>query len=228
MTNRKDVFAAGVRDVVPALAGTLPFGVFSGVAAVAAGMPEGVAVAMSFIVFAGTAQIAALSMISGGTPLLVIFVTACIVNLRFVMYSATVAPHFAHLSLRWKLVLGYLVTDNGFALAAARFGRDPATPHPEAYFLGCALPIYAMWQVGAMIGIFLGAQIPSAWGLDIITPLVMLSIVVPLLRNVAMAGAALTAAVVVVAAAGLPFQLNLVAAALAGITAGLLIEAHFE
>jgi predicted branched-subunit amino acid permease len=227
VTSRKDLFVAGVRDVIPALAGTLPFGVFSGVAAVAAGMPEWIAVAMSFIVFAGTAQIAALSMISGGTPLLVIFVTACIVNLRFVMYSATVAPHFAHLPLRWKLVLGYFVTDNGFALAVTRFGREPAMPHREAYFLGCALPIYVTWQVGAMIGIFLGAQIPKSWGLDIITPLVMLSIVVPLLRNVAMAGAALTAAVVVVAAAGLPFQLNLVAAALAGITAGLFIEANF-
>ena len=98
---------AGATGVAPFLIGTIPFGLITGIATKAAGLSAEAAAAMTVIVFAGTAQISALPLMAAGAPVLVIVLTAFIVNLRFLIYSATVAPYFKHLPLRWKFLLGH-------------------------------------------------------------------------------------------------------------------------
>ena len=76
---------------------------------------------MSFIVFAGAAQLAAVQLIAGGGSAVVVILTALIINLRFVMYSASLAPHFRRLSARWKALLAYLLTNQAYAVAIPHF-----------------------------------------------------------------------------------------------------------
>jgi 4-azaleucine resistance transporter AzlC len=214
---------AGVRDATPILLGILPFSMITGVAAVSVGVPKMHALALSVFVFAGASQLAALELIDQHAPALIVILTALVINLRFVMYSASIAPHFQRLPGRWKRPLAYLLTDQAYALSISRFKKNPQTSRGW-YYLGAAGTLWVTWQTGTTAGILLGAQIPASWSLDFAIPLTFLAILVPLLDERAVKAAALTAAVVAVAAKTLPFNLALPLAALTGIGIGLIVE----
>jgi predicted branched-subunit amino acid permease len=194
----------------------------TGVAMVAGGIEPLAAMAMSVVVYAGASMLAATQLLAAGTPLAVILLTVLFVNLRFMMYSASLRPHLAGLPLRWKLAAGYLLADNTFGLSIARFTEHPQMAGKLGYFMGAALPVWITWQLAVGLGILVGAGLPSHWRLEFAAPLAFIALTVPLLRDRAMVAAALAAAVTVVAAWPLPMRLGLAAAALAGIAAGLL------
>lgn len=218
------VFRAGARAAAPVLLGVFPFGLVTGVAMAAGGIPPLEAILMSFIVFAGASQLAATQLLGAAAPVAVILVTAFFINLRFVMYSASMRQHLGALPLRWRLGLGYILSDNAYALCITRFMQRPAEPHRHWYCFGSAVTIWATWQVATILGVIAGASVPAAWKLDFAAPLAFVAMSVPLLRDRAMVAAALAAAVTVVLANSLPMRLGLVLAALAGIAAGFAAE----
>jgi len=116
---------AGVRDVSPLLLGIVPFGLVAGIAAVNAGLGLAEAVGMSVIVFAGASQLAAIELIGSNAPLAVVVGTAVVINVRMVMYSASIAPHFADYGRRLRAGLAYVLTDQAYALSVAEFERNP-------------------------------------------------------------------------------------------------------
>lgn len=189
---------------------------------VAGGIPPLAAMAMSVMVYAGASMLAATQLLAADTPLAVILLTVLFINLRFMMYSASLRPHFAGLPLRWKLATGYLLADNAYGLAISRFTEHPEMPGKLGYFLGAAAPIWLTWQLAVGMGIAIGAGLPPQWRLEFAAPLAFIALTVPLLRDRAMVAAALAAAATVVVAWGLPMRLSLAAAALAGIAVGLL------
>jgi predicted branched-subunit amino acid permease len=209
---------------VPFLLGVAPFGLVTGVAMVAGGIPPLDAMAMSIVVYAGASMLAATQLVAAGTPLAVILLTVFFINLRFMMYSAALRPHLAALPLRWKLAAGYLLADNAFGLSVARFTEHPERAGKLGYFLGAALPVWIVWQLAVGAGILVGAGLPAQWRLEFAAPLAFIALTVPLLRSRAMAGAALAAAMTAIAAHGLPMRLSLAAAAVVGIAAGMLLR----
>jgi predicted branched-subunit amino acid permease len=175
------------------------------------------------VVYAGASMLAATQLLAGGAPLAVILVTALFINLRFMMYSASIRPHLAALRPRWRLAAGYLLADNAYALSVARFTEHPQMEGKAGYYFGAAVTVWLTWQVAVGAGIALGAGLPATWRLEFAAPLAFIALTVPLLRGRAMVAAALAAAATAVAAAGLPLRLGLAAAALAGLAAGLLV-----
>ncbi len=227
--NARDEFLAGLRDGLPILLGVVPFGMIYGVLAIGAGLSLAQAQAMSSIVFAGSAQFIAAQMFRDGAPALVMLLTAGVVNLRHMLYSASIAPSLQHLSWRWKALLAYLLTDEAYAVAITHYARAEtpiAGSQRHWYFLGAGLALWTTWQISTGVGIALGAQVPARWGLDFTLALTFVALMVPALRDRAAVGAAVTAGVVAVLATGLPFKLGLIAAAVCGIAAGLLIESR--
>lgn len=218
------VFRAGLRAASPVLLGVFPFGLVTGVAMVAGGIPPLEAIAMSFIVFAGAAQLAATQLLGAAAPVAVVLLTAFFINLRFVMYSASMRAHLAGLPLAWRLGLGYMLSDNAYALCITRYTQHPEEPGKHWYCLGVALPIWLAWQVSTILGVVAGAAVPHSWQLEFAAPLAFVAMSVPLLRDRAMVAAAFAAAATVVLANAMPMRLGLVLAALAGISAGLLCE----
>lgn len=214
-------FLAGVRDELPILVGGFPFGMIYGILALGAGLSPFDAQAMSAVVFAGSSQLIAVQLFGLNTPALVIILTGFVVNLRHALYSASVAPYVRHLSPSWKGLLAYLLTDEAYAVSIAHYRRDGDLTHKHWYFLGAGLALWITWQVSTAVGIFLGAQIPASWGLDLTLALTFIALVIPLIDSRPTLLAALTAGLVAVLAAGLPYRLNLVAAALTGILVGL-------
>lgn len=215
-------FVDGLRAAAPLLIGVAPFGMIYGVLAVGAGIPPLVAQAMSVIVFAGSAQFVTAQLVAGGMPALVIIATGFVLNLRHVLYSASVAPYLKPLSRPWKWLLAYVLTDEAYALVITRL-RHSATGS-QWFFLGAGFSLWGAWQVSTAVGIFLGAQAPASWSLDFTLPLTFIALVVPNLKDRAAVTAALVAGVVAVLALGLPFKLGLMVAMVVGIIAGLVAE----
>ncbi len=215
---------AGVRAELPILLGTTPFGLIYGVLARGAGLPPAAALAMSSIVFAGSAQFIAAQLLGAGSPAPILVLTTLVVNLRHMLYSASLAPYLRGLSKPWKWLLAYLLTDEAYAVAIVHYDQPGDLTHKHWFFLGAALTLWSSWQVSTAIGIYLGGQVPASWALDFSLALTFIGLVVPALRDRAVVAAALVAGIAAVLAAGLPLQLGLMVAALAGIAAGLVVE----
>jgi 4-azaleucine resistance transporter AzlC len=225
---RRGEFLAGCKDELPLLLGVVPFGAIYGVAALDAGLGRLTAQAMSSVVFAGSAQLVAAQLVRASAPALVVVATIFVVNLRHVLYSASVAPYLSHLPLRWRVALAYLLTDEAYAVAGSRYARDGALPRPSPYrhwyFLGAGLTLWTSWQLSTAAGVFLGAQVPRRWSLDFTLALTFIAIVFPTLKDRATTAAALGAGLVAVLAFGAPYKLGLMVAAAAGIAVGLVVE----
>jgi 4-azaleucine resistance transporter AzlC len=220
-------FRRGVRDVTPLLLGVAPFGLVAGIAAVNAGLDLPQAVGMSVIVFAGASQLAALDLIGRDAPLSVVVVTAVVINLRMLMYSASIAPHFRAFAGRVKAGLSYLLTDQAYALSIARFRSTDGTDR-AAYYLGTALTLWVVWQITTVAGVLLGTGVPDAWGLEFAVPLVFLALLVPAMEDGPTTAAGLVGGAVAVVGAGLPLNLGLLVGASVGIAAGLASERVME
>ncbi|MFC7057819.1 AzlC family ABC transporter permease [Halovenus salina] len=220
-------FGQGVKDVSPLLLGIIPFGFIAGIAAVNAGLGLPEAVGLSSIVFAGAAQLAALDLIGRDAPLAIIVVTAVVINLRMFMYSASIAPHFQKLSKRMKALAAYLLTDQAYALAIARYREEDST-RSVAYYLGAAMTLWIVWQVTTIAGVVLGTSVPDSLGLEFAVPLVFLALLVPAMEDGPTIVAGILGGIVAVGTAGLPLNLGLLIGATAGIVAGLLTEVATE
>ena len=222
---RRQEWLAGLRGVAPLLLGAIPFGLIYGVLAVRAGLPTSMAQGMSVIVFAGSAQFITTQLLSEQAPLLVILLTATIVNLRHMLYSASMAPYLQPLHRGWKALLAYLLTDEAYVVAISRY-MAPATTHRYAhwYFLGAGSGLWICWQLSTAVGVFLGAQIPAAWSLDFTLPLTFIALIIPALKDRASVVSALVAGVVAVAALTMPLKLGLMTAMIAAIGAGYWVE----
>ncbi|MCK7495706.1 MAG: AzlC family ABC transporter permease [Comamonadaceae bacterium] len=147
------------------------WGLVTGVAMVKIGMSQLEALGMTLLVFAGSAQLAALPLIAADAPIWVVLLTATVVNLRFVIFSAGLYPYFARYSLGRRLLLGYVTSDVGFAhLAATRWTaaqarrqrrqRRRASRRPAASGSSSASPpaTGSSWQTMSILGIFLAGQ----------------------------------------------------------------------
>ncbi|MGB3492644.1 MAG: AzlC family ABC transporter permease [Elainellaceae cyanobacterium] len=242
-TSSRSEFLLGVKTIAPIIVGIIPFGMISGITAVENGLSEGSAQIMSIVVFAGASQLAGVQLMSDGAPVLVIWLTTFMINLRFTMYSASLAPHMRSLPTQWKALIAYILTDQSYALSVTHYDQQarqledkvgyaqtnprpaPLTPHQKAaFYLGISITVWVVWQLSSAVGIFLGASIPDGWSLGFAIPLVFMVLAIPAIQGWSTAAAALTAAILSVVAKPLPFNMGLVIAALAGIAMGMLIE----
>lgn len=222
-------FSNGVRAELPIAIGVTPFGMIFGVIAIGAGMPPLLAQAMSFIVFAGSAQFIGAQLIGAATPAPIILLTTLIVNARHLLYGASIAPYLRKLSPLWRTILAYLLTDEAYAVTILNFrAGGEQRPARHWFLLGAGLTLWSVWQLSTAVGVFMGAQIPASWGLDFTLALTFIGIVIPALLTRAELVAALTAVVVALLGLHLPYQLDLVAAALLGIAAGFIYEKEIE
>lgn len=222
---RRYEFLAGVRAELPIILGVFPFGMIFGAIAVAAGMPALMAQSMSLAIFAGSAQFIAAQLVALGTPAVVLLATTFVVNLRHLLYSASLSPYVRHLPLRWRLILAYLLTDEAYAVTIIHYSDHSAPPGAKQWFLlGAGVTLWSAWQVSTALGIMLGARVPESWSLDFTLAVTFIGLVVPTLRDRPHLVAALSAGIVATATVSWPYKLGLMAAALIGILTGYGLE----
>jgi 4-azaleucine resistance transporter AzlC len=223
-------FLAGIRAQLPILLGTTPFGMIYGIAAADAGLPVEVALGMSLIVFAGSAQFIAAQLFADNTPGLIIVLTTFIVNLRHMLYSASLAPYVRHLRAAWKYVLSFLLTDEAYAVTITHYRQDDVAgvrnTNKHWFFLGAGLTLWVSWQISTAVGVLLGAEVPASWSLEFTLPLTFIALLIPTLTDRPAVLAMLVAGFTAVLANDLPYNLGLIVAVLVGIAAGMWAEQH--
>ncbi len=228
--SRRAEFLAGGRDTIPLIVGAIPFGLIFGALATASGLSVAATMAMSAIVFAGSAQFIAVGLVAAGTGWPLIVLTTFVVNLRHALYSATLAPHVSRLPQRWQIPLAFGLTDETFAVVAKRYAQPDLAPHTRWYYLGSMVFMYTNWQICTFLGLTVGQMIPdaAAWGLDFAMPVTFIGMVIPYLKNKPMVVTVVVSGVVAMLAYPLPHKLGLMVAALSGILAGVVVEILFN
>ena len=218
-------FLTGVREETPLLLGVVPFGMIFGVFGVEAGIDPVAVFFMSSIVFGGASQVIFAQLAAAGTGGLVIASTVGIVNLRHALYSASMVKYLSGLGRGWRVLLAYLLTDEAFFVSLNRMETRPPGPHMHYHLLGSGLTLWSSWQVATLAGIMLGETIPAEWNLDFALPLTFLALLVPQLRSRPAAAAAAAAGTAALLVQWLPWNLWVIAAAVAGMTAGYATDA---
>lgn len=220
-------FLDGARGALPILPGVVPFAIICSVAAVSVGLTPFEAMGMSFIVFAGASQLAVLQLMSEGAFWLVMVLTAWVINLRFTMYSAALAPYLRDQPMRRKIPFVFALSDQAFGVTMSHFANEvPA--NPAWYYYGAAGMVWLTWTSSAVAGALLGVLVPESWGLDFAFPLSFMALMFAGLKDRPGVLAALVGGSSAVIFKALPYNLGLVLAASLGIGAGMIAERFAE
>ena len=217
-------FRQGAHSVLPLTSGVVPFGLITGVTAIGMGLSPADAIGMTLLFYSGSAQMVVMQLMQSGALPVTMVVTALVINLRFLMYSASLAPHLSHLPRRHKWPMAYLLSDQSFALCSLKMSSGELGRFAFHYYAGTAITMWFGWNLSVLAGMYLGAGIPEDWSLGFAIPLSFLALLIPSIRNRATLGAALTGGLLAVLAVDLPYNLGLLAGALGGIIAGLTLE----
>lgn len=212
-------FREGAAAMVPILTGVAPFALVAGLAGTHNGLTTVQTAAFSLLAYAGAAQIAALELIGNDAAARVVIMTALVINLRFLIYSATLAPHFVGAGLHRRLLGSYVLVDHAIALALPRFEKTINRTERISFYFGACAAFWLTWQVGSFLGSLLGSM-PSVGVLAFAMPLSFLGLLAPHLKARPKVAAALVAGIFALVGAQFPGSLGMVIATGAGIAAG--------
>ena len=160
-TNRSREFWSGVRAELPLQLGVAPFGLVFGVLGLASGLTPLQTILLSSILFGGASQVVFAQLWGAGVPAPVVGASVSVVNLRHVLYSASIATYLRALPLRWRIPLAYLLTDEAYAVTINRLRNEPASPFQHYHLLGTGLTLWVCWQITTVTGVVFGATIPK-------------------------------------------------------------------
>ena len=219
MDSRKDLLA-GARAMLPWLAGVAPFGIVIGIAAAKADLPTAAGWLSAPVIYAASAQIAAIQMLDAGATGAAIVVTVLVINLRLILYSAAIARYWRGTPLWWRLLGAYLLIDPSFVVGTQRYASDPNRRAGHVYYLGAGALLWVGWLAAVAVGATLGAHVPAALHLELLVPLYLLGEIVPKLSQVAPRRATVVSAAVALVCLNLPLHLGIVVAIVAGLTVG--------
>ena len=220
LRSAKQEFWQGVRDELPLMFGVIPFGLVFGVLGIESGLTPLQTILLSSILFGGASQVVFAQLWSAGVPAFIVGSSVCVINIRHVLYSASVASYLRHLPLYWRVLLGYLLTDEAYAVSIRRLTNGQAGRFQHFHLLGSGTLLWMGWQASTIAGVVVGATIPESWSLSFAIPLTFIAIIAPIMRNRAEIATAVTAGSLAIIGQPLPWNSWLVIAALGGISAG--------
>ena len=216
-------FWLGVRDELPLMFGVVPFGLVFGVLGIESGLTPLQTILLSTILFGGASQVVFAQLWAAGVPALIVGSSVCVINIRHVLYSASMASHLRHLPLGWRLLLGYLLTDEAYAVSIRRFANGLNVQFQHFHLLGSGALLWISWQTSTVFGVIVGETIPETWSLSFAIPLTFIAIIVPLMQKHAEIAAAVTAGSLAIIGQPLPWNSWLILASLGGIAVGWLV-----
>lgn len=208
-------------DLAPGMFAMATWGCVTGIAMVESGLTPWQAIGMTFIVYAGTAQLASLPLIAVAAPLWLIWLTALVVNLRFVIYALAHRDWMSSLSLKSRLLHGAFITDIVAASVNRRVAAPPPDFEPVIYFRMGSLMSWVSWQTSSILGIWLANQLPADSGLAFLAALAVLAVLMPMIRDKAGLACVAAASITSLFSLGLPMNLGLLLSICVGlVTAG--------
>ncbi|HEY0214165.1 MAG TPA: AzlC family ABC transporter permease [Paenirhodobacter sp.] len=223
-------FWRGARNALPFLLVIIPFGLLFGVAAMDIGLRLAEVMGFTVLVLAGASQFTALQLMRDHASTFMVIVTALAVNLRMAMYSVTLAPHLGAATPWHRVLIGYLMLDQTFALAQQEYERAPEMTLPQkvAYFFGTCLPTCVPWVIATLVGALAGQAIPRSLALDFAVPVTFLAMIAPILRSVPHLAAACVSVIAALALSWMPTGTGVLIAACLAMWTGATVERLLE
>ena len=221
---RSAEFWLGVKEELPLQIGIIPFGLVFGILGLESGLTFWQTILMSAILFGGASQIVFAQLVATGTPAPVLIGSVSTINLRHVLYSVSIASYIRALPLWWRIILGYLLTDEAYVVSIRRFQNQPSSPYMHYHLLGAGMTLWIVWQLSTITGALAGTSLPSNWQLGFAVPLTFLAIAAPNIKLRSDLAAAFSAGISAILLQPLPWNLWLIAAALIGIATGLIVS----
>jgi predicted branched-subunit amino acid permease len=211
--------------MVPMAAGIVPFGIALGALIGASDLDTAAALASAPIILAGAAQLATLDMLDTGVSAPIIVVSALLINLRILLYSTSLAPWFASVPLRQRLLLAIPVIDQTHFVCTARFERGDLDERGRvAYYTGAGVLLIITWLASQSLAFAVGASLPESARLEMAAPLALIG----LLAKSAGTGPSIVAAGAGVAVAAIGVGLPMHSATLAATVAGIAVAVGVE
>jgi 4-azaleucine resistance transporter AzlC len=218
-------FLKGALAVMPLTIAVVPWGILAGSFALEVGLTPVESQAMSAIIFAGSAQLVALGMIKAGIGIGSILITTLLITSRHLLYAMAMRTHISPLPLKWRLGLGFLLTDELFAIANQAHKGDAPAQHQfdRWYALGGGLTFYIGWNIATLLGIVAGQSIDNLdeLGLDFAIAATFIAIVVPTVNKPSILVCVLVSLTLAVVCAVFAIQAGLLIAAISGMAAGM-------
>ena len=184
MLSKKQLFSRGMLDIAPHMLSVIPFGIICGAIGVDLGFNPYLVYAMSIIIFGGASQIVFLQLLSGGASSLVAVTSVGVINSRHLLYGAVLSEYLEKLSFIKKLLISYVVVDQGFAESNKFFKKNKTELYLHYHLLGTGFRMWVCWQIATLAGIILGSFVPEELGLKFAIPLTFIAIVVQDLKKI--------------------------------------------
>ncbi|MBW7862590.1 MAG: AzlC family ABC transporter permease [Rhodocyclaceae bacterium] len=227
-----DSFRRGAREgfrlFLPLSIGLIPWALVTGVAMRSSGLSVAEAIGMNAIVFAGTAQLGSLPLLMMDAPMWLVALTTAALNLRFLIFSAAIAPAFRGYSLRRRLLSGYLLVDGVFAVCADRMLKCDDPRWRWGCFIAPSVWCWVLWQGFGLLGILGAGSLPADWSLEFMATIALLVMLVPMASTRPLLVSAVVGGLGAVMLRGLPLKLGLIAAIMAGMVSGFATERWIE
>ena len=217
-------FKNGCLQEIPLQLGVFPFGIAYGILGIEVGLTNIQTYLLSIIIFAGVSQIVFAQLFSTFTPSFIIVGTIGIVNLRHILYGVSLSSYLKKLSLKWRVILSYLITDEAFAISYKRFSEEKKTKYMHFHLLGSGITLWISWQISTLIGIFIGPSIPNSLNLEYVIPLSFIAIVVVSINTKIKLIVFIMSALLSILLRDLPWNLWIITSALISIIIGVLIS----
>ena len=179
-----EVFKQGIFEELPLQLGVFPFGIIYGIMAIESGLTPVQTFLMSSIIFGGASQVAFVQLISSNAPFGVIVTTVTAINSRHFLYSISMMEYLKSLSLKWRIVLAYLLTDEAYAISIRKFINEPNISFLHFHLLGTGITLFLSWQTSTLMGVLLGGDLPQFLDLQFIIPLTFIAIIVPMINSI--------------------------------------------
>jgi predicted branched-subunit amino acid permease len=221
---RHPEFRRGAREMVGVALGIGAWGLVTGVAMVKSGIGMPMALAMSLLVFAGSAQLAAVPLMAGNAPIWVVWATALCLNLRFVVFSTQWRPYLKQLPRAQRARMMFFAADLNYVLFMRRFPEPAPAPEQVPYFWGGVAVNAGSWHLMSVLGIVLGQRVPVEWGLGFAGTVALLTMVLTMLADRALWLPAIASGSAAVAAYALPLKLNVMTAIAAAVVVGSVLD----
>jgi 4-azaleucine resistance transporter AzlC len=225
---RVDTFVKGILDILPLMIPVVPFGIIYGVIGIEIGFSPMEVFAMSFVIFAGSSQIAFAQLFAAGASPLVMISSVAVINSRHILYGAVLAEYLGKLRLTWKILLSYLMADQAFSVSSAYFKKNVKNKNAHFHMLGSGLTLWSLWQLSTLIGIVLGNIVPAQLGLEFAIPLTFFSLILSELRKLDHVIIILISGICSVLTYDFPFKIYIIFSAIFSLIISIMINKKFK
>jgi len=140
-----------VLDTSPLAIAVIPWALLTGALAVQAGFTPAQSMFMSFFIFAGAAQLSAITLSNAGASWGAILGSTFVISARHLLYSIVFREHVIKLPLRWRLAIAFVLTDEMFAVSQSHTQRTGE--FSPLYALVSGFTFHFAWNVGTLFGI---------------------------------------------------------------------------